>query len=146
MSLRLGQIDKKGILYIIVCAFLGKDPFQNGYFLVENNLKNVCLFHETGGLPAILTEYVSHYINVPIHRLLLKLCRFMNCCPFQNNNKLWPDTVLDKATGMAHLCSVVWSNSKSRNIRKSRDWWVLMYSTDSHLVAHGGVSEAVPSE
>ncbi len=30
--------------------------------------------------------------------------------------------------------------------RKSRDWCLLMYSTDSHLVAHGGVSDALPSE
>ncbi len=29
---------------------------------------------------------------------------------------------------------------------KSRDWWVLMYSIDSHLVAHGRVSEALLSK
>ena len=28
--------------------------------------------------------------------------------PFQNNNKSWPDTVLEKAGGMAHLCSVLY--------------------------------------
>ncbi len=27
--------------------------------------------------------------------------------PFQNSNKSWPDTVLDKAGGTAHLCSVL---------------------------------------
>ncbi len=64
----------------------------------------------------------SHYKNAPIHRICLKPRRAMSCChseqwcanlqdtPLWNDNKSWPDPVLDKAGGSEHFCSVQFYN------------------------------------
>ncbi len=76
------------------------------------------------------SSLINHYIDATMHRLCLKPCQFMTCCdcgtestgsytsrenafvlkwsflytPYQNNNRSWNDTVLNKVGGSEHLC------------------------------------------
>ncbi len=70
-------------------------------WLLENlidsdvNFKDIHTLHKWA-VPPALSKTVSG------HDLLL----FFLSSPFQNDNRSWTDTVLDKAGGTAHLCTV----------------------------------------
>ncbi len=53
---------------------------------------------------------------------------------FQNDNKSWPDTVLDKAGGLAHLCSVYTDVPSLTSIGNSALWGTHLPETGCLIV------------